>query len=135
MQQNPPQIPVMNTPRSVDLEFTSRCNLRCRYCFFFDHPEVTYKALPIEEWLKFIDELGQCSVMDVCLAGGEPFIRDDLPDLIEAIVKNRMRFSMEPPHLSFLRFVCGQRNSLIKYPWAPCSCTASKPLSLALRAA
>ena len=84
----------MRTPRSVDLEITSRCNLRCRYCYFFDNPEVTYQELPTEEWLQFIDELGQCSVMDVCLAGGEPFIREDLPDLIEAIVKNRMRFNI-----------------------------------------
>jgi SynChlorMet cassette radical SAM/SPASM protein ScmE len=94
MQENSPTISVMRTPRSVDLEITSRCNLRCKYCYFFDNPEVTYQDLPTEEWLKFIDELGQCSVMDVCLAGGEPFIREDLPDLIEAIVKNRMRFNI-----------------------------------------
>jgi SynChlorMet cassette radical SAM/SPASM protein ScmE len=55
---------------------------------------VTYQELPTGEWLEFIEELGQCSVMDVCLAGGEPFIREDLPDLIEAIVKNRMRFTI-----------------------------------------
>ena len=94
MQQNSPSISVMRTPRSVDLEITSRCNLRCKYCYFFDNPEVNYQELPTGEWLEFIDELGQCSVMDVCLAGGEPFIRKDLPDLIEAIVKNRMRFSI-----------------------------------------
>lgn len=84
----------MRTPRSVDLEITARCNLRCRYCYFFDNPEVTYTDLPTAEWLQFFDELGQCAVMDVCLAGGEPFIREDLPELIEAIVKNRMRFSV-----------------------------------------
>jgi SynChlorMet cassette radical SAM/SPASM protein ScmE len=86
--------PVMRTPRSVDLEITSRCNLRCKYCYFFDNPEVTYRDLTTEEWLQFIDELGQCGVMDVCLVGGEPFIRDDLRQLIEGIVKNRMRFSI-----------------------------------------
>jgi SynChlorMet cassette radical SAM/SPASM protein ScmE len=85
---------VMRTPRSVDLEITSRCNLRCKYCYFFDNPEVTYKDLPAEEWLQFIDELGNGNVMDVCLAGGEPFIREDLPQLIESIVKNHMRFSI-----------------------------------------
>jgi SynChlorMet cassette radical SAM/SPASM protein ScmE len=91
----PPISPqVMRTPRSVDLEITSRCNLRCKYCYFFDNPEVTYQELNTGEWLQFIDELGQCAVMDVCLAGGEPFIREDLPELIEAIVKNRMRFNI-----------------------------------------
>ena len=84
----------MRTPRTVDLEITSRCNLRCKYCYFFDNPEVSYHELPTGEWLKFFDELGQCAVMDVCLAGGEPFIREDLPELLEAVVKNRMRFSI-----------------------------------------
>jgi len=85
---------VMRTPRSVDLEITSLCNLRCRYCYFFDNPDVTYKDLSTEEWLQFFDELGECGVMDVCLAGGEPFIREDLPQLLDGIVKNRMRFSV-----------------------------------------
>ncbi|MDX1776130.1 MAG: SynChlorMet cassette radical SAM/SPASM protein ScmE [Desulfobulbales bacterium] len=84
----------MRTPRSVDLEITSRCNLRCRYCYYFDNKHVTYRDLPTENWLQFIDELGQCAVMDVCLAGGEPFIREDLPELIRAIVKNNMRFTI-----------------------------------------
>ena len=85
---------VMKTPRSVDVEITSRCNLRCKYCYFFDNPAVTYQELTTEEWLQFFDELGQCGVMNVCLVGGEPFIREDLPRLIEGIVKNRMRFSI-----------------------------------------
>jgi SynChlorMet cassette radical SAM/SPASM protein ScmE len=85
---------VMRTPRSVDVEITSRCNLRCRYCYYFDNPSVTYKDLPTDEWLKFFDELGQCAVMDVTIQGGEPFIRKDLPVLIDGIVKNQMRFSI-----------------------------------------
>jgi len=85
---------IMRTPRDVDVEITSRCNLRCRYCYFFDNPEVEYRDLPTEEWLQFFNELGYCAVMNVCLAGGEPFIRKDLPELIEGIVQNRMRFSI-----------------------------------------
>jgi len=84
----------MKTPRRVDIEITSRCNLRCRYCYFFDNPDSEYGDLPAAEWLKFIEELGNCSVMTVCLLGGEPFIRNDLPQIIEGIVKNRMRFSI-----------------------------------------
>lgn len=94
MQQSAVPISIMRTPRTVDLEITSRCNLRCRYCYFFDNPEVNYQDLPTSEWQQFIEELGQCSVMDVCLAGGEPFMREDLPELLAAIVKNRMRFSL-----------------------------------------
>jgi Fe-coproporphyrin III synthase len=85
---------VMRTPRSLDIEITARCNLRCRYCYFFNNPAVEYRDLTTDEWLKFFAELGSLGVMNVTLAGGEPFIRDDLPVLLEGIVHNRMRFSL-----------------------------------------
>ena len=83
----------MRTPRNLDIEITARCNLRCRYCYFFNNPAIEYRDLPADEWLKFFDELGALGVMKVALAGGEPFIREDLPILLEGIVRNRMRFS------------------------------------------
>jgi Fe-coproporphyrin III synthase len=85
---------VMRTPRTVDIEISARCNLRCRYCYFFNNPAVDYGELPTDEWLKFFAELGSLGVMNVVLAGGEPFVREDLPVLLEGIVRNRMRFSL-----------------------------------------
>ncbi len=84
---------VMRSPRNLDIEITARCNLRCRYCYFFNNPAVEYRDLPADEWLKFFDELGSLGVMKLTLAGGEPFIREDLPELLEGIVRNRMRFA------------------------------------------
>ena len=85
---------LMRIPRTLDIEITARCNLRCRYCYFFNNHAVEYRDLPTDEWLKFFDELGSLGVMNVILAGGEPFIREDLPILLEGIVRNRMRFSL-----------------------------------------
>ena len=85
---------LMRTPRTLDIEITPRCNLRCRYCYFFNNPAVDYRELPTDEWLKFFAELGSLGVMNVVVAGGEPFIREDLPVLLEGIVRNRMRFSL-----------------------------------------
>lgn len=85
---------IMRTPRSVDIEITSRCNLQCRYCYYYDNPAVEYHDLSTAEWLQFFDELGECAIMNVTLQGGEPFIRNDLPQLIEGIVKKRMRFNI-----------------------------------------
>jgi SynChlorMet cassette radical SAM/SPASM protein ScmE len=84
---------VMHAPRELDIEITARCNLHCRYCYFFNNPAVEYRDLPADEWLEFFDELGSLGVMRVTLAGGEPFIREDLPVLLGGIVRNRMRFS------------------------------------------
>ncbi len=85
---------VMRTPRGLDIALTARCNLRCSYCYFFDNEVVQYEDLPTEEWLRFFEECGRLGVMDLTLAGGEPFLREDLHELIQGIVENRMRFSL-----------------------------------------
>jgi MoaA/NifB/PqqE/SkfB family radical SAM enzyme len=83
---------LMRSPKSMDLDITSRCNLRCKYCFQRTGPSDTRTELHTEEWAAFCNELGECSVMSVCIGGGEPFIREDLPDIIDAVVEKRMRF-------------------------------------------
>jgi len=87
-------VKVISSPREIDVELTSNCNLRCQYCYFFDNPDVEYTDLPTEEWLRFFDECGKAGVMRIRLAGGEPFYREDLRELIDGVVRNRMRFSM-----------------------------------------
>ncbi|MBI5649229.1 MAG: radical SAM protein [Chloroflexi bacterium] len=85
---------VMRVPRKLDLELTAQCNLRCRYCYFFNNPAVAYRDVSTDAWLKFFDELGSLGVMDVTLAGGEPFHRADLRELLDGIIRNRMRFAL-----------------------------------------
>jgi len=84
----------MSTPRSLDLDITNGCNLRCKYCSHFSSEGDVSRDLPTEEWLDFFQELNRCGIMTVCLQGGEPFYRRDLPELIEGIVENRMRFNI-----------------------------------------
>ncbi|MBF0507760.1 MAG: SynChlorMet cassette radical SAM/SPASM protein ScmE [Deltaproteobacteria bacterium] len=84
----------MKTPKSVDIDITSRCNLRCKYCYHRTSPADTGNELPTADWLEFFRELAECAVMDVTIGGGEPFIRNDLPELVDGIVANRMRFSI-----------------------------------------
>ena len=85
---------VMKTPRSLDLAITNNCNLRCTYCSHFTGAGDVGQDLPQEEWLQFFEELNRCAVMNVTISGGEPFCRKDLPELIEWIVSNRMRFNI-----------------------------------------
>ncbi len=85
---------LMKTPKSVDIEITTKCNLRCRYCSHFGSGSDVPEDLPTSEWLQFFEELGRCAVMDLCLQGGEPFMREDFKQLVQGIVKNRMRFSI-----------------------------------------
>lgn len=83
---------VMRVPRKMDIELTAQCNLRCRYCYFFNNAAVEYRDVPTAEWLQFFDELGSLGVMELTLAGGEPFHRPDLHELLDSIIRNRMRF-------------------------------------------
>ncbi len=83
---------LMNTPKSVDILFTNKCNLSCKYCS--DFKEEQSNDLPICEWTPFVEELGRCTVLNVGIGGGEPFIRTDLYELINSIAQNRMRFTM-----------------------------------------
>lgn len=85
---------VMSTPRSVDLAITNRCNLRCTYCSHFTSAGDVGQDLPKEEWLTFFEELKHCAVMDVTLQGAEPFYREDLKEIIQGIIHNRMRFTI-----------------------------------------
>jgi SynChlorMet cassette radical SAM/SPASM protein ScmE len=85
---------VMKSPRSLDIEITNSCNLRCTYCSHFSSSGDVGEDLPLEAWLRFFGELGRCAVMTVTLSGGEPFLRPDLRDVIRGIVAHRMRFSI-----------------------------------------
>ncbi len=85
---------VMKTPRSVELAITGKCNLRCKYCSYFKSAADVGQDLALDEWLAFFKELNRCAVMNVTLQGAEPFTRQDLKQIISAIVQNRMRFSI-----------------------------------------
>ena len=84
----------LRTPQLIDVEITAHCNLRCKYCYFFDNDGVRYEEVPTEDWLAFFDEAGSLGVMEICLAGGEPFVRKDFLRILDRIVENRMRFSI-----------------------------------------
>ncbi|EFK06501.1 radical SAM domain protein [delta proteobacterium NaphS2] len=85
---------VMSTPRLLDVEITSKCNLRCKYCYHFNSAGETKEDIETEEWLRFFEELKQCVVMEVCLGGGEPFLRDDLKEILSSLARNQIRFSI-----------------------------------------
>jgi len=85
---------LMKTPKSLELALTDKCNLRCKYCSHFTSARNTGEDLPAEEWLKFFEELGRLAVLSVTLEGAETFCREDIKELIEGIVRNRMRFNI-----------------------------------------
>ena len=66
----------------VILNVTARCNLDCRFCFS-DHGTATHDP-PLEELQQSLSCLIEKSKTLVQLSGGEPTVRDDLPEIIRA---------------------------------------------------
>ena len=65
----------------VLLEVTQRCNLRCPVCFASAADEGSDPSLAaIEDWLRLLQNHG--SPVNIQLSGGEPTVRDDLPEIV-----------------------------------------------------
>ncbi|MFO7751216.1 MAG: PqqD family peptide modification chaperone, partial [Desulfobacteraceae bacterium] len=82
-----------DAPKNLDLSVTGKCNLHCAYCFYHDEMEAR-PDLPKEEWFEFFNELGRLGVRDATVSGGEVFVRPDLWELIDGLVDNRLRYSI-----------------------------------------
>lgn len=68
-------------PFLVQLNITNRCNSRCAYCWgkFFERPSPD----PSLDTLKqTIDQLGAAGTFRLNLLGGEPFLREDLGEIV-----------------------------------------------------
>ena len=71
---------------SVHWSVTGKCNYRCKHCYM-SAPDVNAYQISHEAAMKIIDQLAECGVMSVELTGGEPLIRDDILDLIDALTE------------------------------------------------
>lgn len=66
----------------VLLELTSRCNLRCPVCFASAGEAVPRDLTPDEIGAQYDLLMARGGPFNIQLSGGEPTVRDDLPDII-----------------------------------------------------
>ncbi len=75
------------TPVYVILYLTARCNMRCPMCFYLDEikdPDKEEMALPeLEKIARSLKRLVQLS-----LTGGEPFLRQDIPQVVDMFARH-----------------------------------------------
>jgi MoaA/NifB/PqqE/SkfB family radical SAM enzyme len=67
-------------PINVTVSTTFRCNSRCLTCNVYERP---VDELTVEEWDRAFQALGRAPIW-FTFSGGEPFLRKDLADIIEA---------------------------------------------------
>jgi len=69
-----------SAPLRVDLALTFRCQNNCVHCYAGGPHETS--ELTTEQWKEVIDLLHQIGVFIVTFTGGEPTLREDLPELL-----------------------------------------------------
>lgn len=73
-------------PYRMDLALTYRCNNACAHCY--NARSRNYPELSTQEWFTILDRLWNLGIPHIVFTGGEPTLRDDLPDLIKHAEKN-----------------------------------------------
>ena len=74
-------------PLVLMLEPLFRCNLACAGCGKIDYPDhILDKRITVQEAMDAIDE---CGAPVVSIAGGEPLIHKEMPEIVEGFVKKK----------------------------------------------
>ncbi|MBN1305863.1 MAG: radical SAM protein [Anaerolineales bacterium] len=74
-----------SAPYRMDLAVTYRCNNDCAHCYNPEHPPLTTgrsSELGTAAWKQIIDKTWELGIPHIVFTGGEPTLRDDLPELI-----------------------------------------------------
>ena len=66
-------------------QVTYRCNFRCRFCHYWNDPLGLAPEPSVGQYAEGARKLASYGTMLISLAGGEPLLRPDLPDIVAAI--------------------------------------------------
>lgn len=71
------------TLRSVHINVTNRCNLKCKYCYFFDDDiNVSNREPSLTDIQRWINEAEDLDAQLLVISGGEPTLRKDLATIL-----------------------------------------------------
>lgn len=71
-------------PFYVNLILNNSCNMKCSYCYKNFYSRKT-DEMSTEEAFRLIDELARAGTRQICVLGGEPLLRKDLPRIVDRI--------------------------------------------------
>lgn len=83
-----------NAPVYVQFYLTARCNLTCKQCnIIYANSDV--RECTLDDIKRIADNFRRMGVAMVLLTGGEPFIRQDLPEIIREFVARGIHVRMQ----------------------------------------
>ncbi len=69
-----------SAPYRMDLALTYRCNNDCSHCY--NARERNFPELQTQDWQRVLDKTWDLGIPHIIFTGGEPTLRDDLPELV-----------------------------------------------------
>lgn len=82
-------IKTLNYPAYLIFFVTARCNARCKMCFYEENMEKmrgSANELTVDEYEKISKGIKLINILGI--SGGEPFLRDDLSEIIKILYRN-----------------------------------------------
>ena len=83
--------PQMTAPHRMDLMISAmtkqgrwNCNQKCLHCYAAGQPQAETPELTSAQWRQVLEKLQSIGVPQVTFTGGEPTMRADLPELVQA---------------------------------------------------
>lgn len=81
-------------PSVVHIEITKKCNLRCKTCdlwkYYIKNPNLVKSELTTKDLVSLAGQLARIGVAVVAITGGEPSLRKDLVEIVQAFKKYGM---------------------------------------------
>ena len=78
--------------RTAHWSITGRCNYRCRHCYM-SAPDAKLGELSHNAVMDIVEQLAECGVMNVSITGGEPLIRRDFLEIVDALLEKGIRIT------------------------------------------
>jgi len=86
----------LKSPLELVIEVTDFCNLSCSYCFCYNENSIKCprKTIPFDKLKTIINEANDLDIFEICISGGECFLRNDIFEIFDHIIKKNMNFSI-----------------------------------------
>lgn len=88
-----------NSPFYIQFFINSRCNLKCKMCSIVSSNKA-HKEVSLGDIRKIVNNLVKIGAGVVLLTGGEPFLRDDLPEIVKIFTGNGLNVRLQTAGLT-----------------------------------
>ena len=85
----------MKRPAQLILTITDRCNHGCRMCYYHSSLNRRTEVMTLAEYQKLSNELDDLELL--LISGGEPFLRQDIAEIVEIFYRNNRTRSVFIP--------------------------------------